>query len=107
MGFAEWLMNVKSVGFFAMVLLLLYAVIINTEHQMGSQRYYVTAAINPEPASIQPSNKSGPTEAKSLQCVGKNEAIDFEIKFERMAGLQNVEREKMHVFSKWINCGIL
>jgi hypothetical protein len=91
-----------------LVLLLIYVIIINTEHQMGSQRYYVTAAINPEPASKQEStNKSGPTEAKALQCVGKKEAIDLEIKFERMAGLQNVEREKMHVFSKWIICGVL
>lgn len=81
------------------ILLLLYAVIINVEQQLGTQRYYVNA-------SVKPNGQPESTEAKALQCVGKKDAIDFEIKFENMAGLQQVEREKMHVFSKWINCGV-
>ena len=86
----------------AMVLLLLYGVVINVENSLGSQRYTVTAVLKAEPSS-----KTDLTETKALQCLGKMEGITQEMKFEKVPGLQRVEREKMHVFSKWIKCGVL
>ena len=85
-----------------MVLLLSYGVVINVEKSLGSQRYYVIATLKPESSS-----NTELTETKALQCVGKSDGINLEIKFERMPGLQNVKRQRMHVFSKWINCGVL
>ncbi len=91
-----------------MVMLLLYGVVINVEQSLGSQRYYVTATLKAELSSKpESSSKTDLTETKALQCLGKMEGITQEMKFEKVPGLQRVEREKMHVFSKWINCGVL
>jgi hypothetical protein len=84
------------------VLLLLYMVIINVEKQLGSQRYYLTATVK-----TQSSNETAQTETTALQCVDKDKAIELEVTFERMPDLERVERRRMHVFSKWINCGVL
>jgi hypothetical protein len=35
------------------------------------------------------------------------EGINEEIRYQQTPDKQEVSREKMHIFSKWLNCGVL
>lgn len=84
---------VYKIGF--MVLLLFYALVINIELSTGSQRY--TLVVQGQ-------------KVESFSCLGKDEAIALQMRYEqRLAPQQQsvvVVRDKMHIFSKWIECGV-
>ena len=84
---------VFRIGF--VVMLLLYAAIINTELAMGSQQYTLTMAAKPPNIA-----------AINQQCLGKLEAITEQMRLEKMPDNPPVLREKMHVFTKWYYCGV-
>jgi hypothetical protein len=75
--------------------MLLYVVVINMELSAGSQRYTL---------------KVVSSTAETQTCLEKMTAINGEmrlLKDARAAGETIVvEREKMHIFSKWISCGV-
>ena len=90
--FARIPMSIK-IG--VMTLMLLYVVLINMELSAGSQRYSLTVV------------SSSP---QTQTCLEKMAAIEGEmrlLKDARTAGdIIKVEREKMHIFSKWVSCGV-
>jgi hypothetical protein len=77
------------------VLLLLYAVVINVEQMRGSQRYSVTwVSIN----HVQP--------VKIMDCLTIMEGITEELRHEKVTEEYQFSKEKMFIFSKWLNCGV-
>lgn len=77
-----------------MVLALLYVVAINMELSAGSQRYEVV--------------RYGEV-VEVFPCLDKDAAIVKEMTLQKLVkaqkGNDTVTREKLHIFSKWINCG--
>lgn len=84
------------------VLPLLYVVAINMELSSGSQRYDVTRYA---------------VEVEVFPCLDKEAAIVKEMKLEQAVkaaqanegkgGNVTITREKLNIFSKWLNCGVL
>ena len=79
----------------AMVLPLLYVVAINMELSAGSQRYTVT-----HHAKV----------SEVYTCLDKDAAIVKQMQLQKQIATtqadESVDREKLHIFSKWLNCGV-
>lgn len=77
-----------------MIFLLLYAVAINYENNVGSQRYVVVAELIDGAEN-------------RYECLTMLEGITKEMEFEQSGRMKHISRDQMSIFVKWFSCGVL